>query len=167
MIRIDTDTPSYSQPRPPTAGAVGVVATLTSKRNSAHGLGPSLLDPIGRGRRLVVPFAGLRPIPRRGDVANRNGDDPAGVPGRERVIRQVLAESGDRVLVPLVVIGPDVDITRRGIHAEALELADDRLVLRPAAGELVGTLDGGLEHVQRHIGAFRLEVRVFVPALVV
>src|SRR6516165_6600463 len=169
MIRIVTDTPSYSQPRPPKTGAADVVATLTRiKRDSARRrLGPSLLDPVGRGGRLVVPFAGLGPIRRRGDVANRNGDDPVGVPGRERVIRQVLAESGHRVLIALVIVGPDVDVARRSIHAEAFELADDRLVLRPAAGELVGALDGGLEHVERDIGAFRLEVRIFVPTLVV
>src|SRR5262249_50187413 len=168
MTRIVTDAPSYSQPRPPRTGAADVVATLTRiKRNSARRLGPSLLDPVGGSGRLVVPFAGLGPIPWRGDVANGNSDDPVGVPGRERVIRQVFAEPGHRVLIALVVVGPDVDVARGRIHAEAFELADDRLVLRPAAGELVGALDGGLEHVQRHIRAFRLEVRIFVPTLVV
>src|SRR5262245_47485775 len=135
MIRIVTDTSSYSQPRPPKTGAADVVATLTRiKRDSARRLGPSLLDPVGRGGRLVVPFAGLGPIRRRGDVANRNGDDPVGVPGRERVIRQVLAESGHRVLIALVIVGPDVDVDRRSIHAEAFWLADDRIVFGAAAG---------------------------------
>src|SRR5437667_42039 len=72
----------------------------------------------------------------------------------------------DRARVGLVV-GPHVAIARWGIHAEALELADDRLVLGPAAGQLVGPVDGGLQQIQRHIGAFRLEVRILVPAFVV
>src|SRR6266446_6690721 len=34
MMRIVTDTPSYSQPRPPRTGAADVVATLTGIRKS-------------------------------------------------------------------------------------------------------------------------------------
>src|SRR5499427_35196 len=158
---------SYRWPRPPMAGAVVIVAMLASERSLTGCLGPSLLDPVGGGGRLVVPFAGLRPIPRRRDVADRNGNDPVGIPARERIVGEVLAESGHRVLIALVVVGTDVDVARRRIHAEAFELADDCLVLRPAGGELVGALDGGLEHVERDIRAFRLEVRIFVPPLVV
>src|SRR5713226_8766190 len=80
---------------------------------STHGLRPGLLDPVGRCGRLVVALAGLRPVRRRRDVADRNGDDPVGVPGRERIFRIVLAEPGDRVLVALVIVGPDVEIARR------------------------------------------------------
>jgi hypothetical protein len=43
------------------------------------------------------------------------------------MLRKVLADPGDRVLVGLMV-GPHIEIARRGIHPEALELTDDRLV---------------------------------------
>src|SRR5262249_38936532 len=123
MISIDTDTPSCgprpdvrattrvsaphgygsrgspkNQPRPLRAGAVDHCRERRSRTGSAHGLWPSLLDPVGGRRRLVVAVAGLGPVRRRGDVADRNGDDPVRVPGRERILRIVLAEPGDRVL---------------------------------------------------------------------
>src|SRR5262249_24343001 len=40
-------------------------------------------------------------------------------------------------------------------------------VVGPAASKFVCPLDGGLHHVHGHIGPFRLEVRVFLPPLVV
>jgi len=132
---------------------------LVIKRNN--------LPPVGRSGRLVVAMAGLGPIPRRRDVADRDRDDPIGIPGHERILRIALAEPGDRVLVALVIVGPDVEITRRGVEPEALELADDRLVVRPAAGQLGGPFDGGLQHVQRDVRAFGLEVRILAVALVI
>ena len=61
----------------------------------------------------------------------------------------VLAEAGHRVLVALVIVGPDVDVARRRIDTHAFELADDRFIIGPAAGQLVGLLDRDLEHVER------------------
>src|SRR5712691_10881308 len=137
MISIDTDTASSSyrhrpddpgdhqgdlpamatsqglppEPTAPAESGRGNYCLRCRKRDgSAHGLRPGLLDPVGRRGRLVVALAGLRPVCRRRDVADRNGDDPVGVPGRERVFRIVLAEPGDRVLVALVVVRPDVEI---------------------------------------------------------
>src|SRR5713226_496841 len=147
-------------------GAAVSPAAATAEVDSADGLGPGGLDPVRRGGRFVVARARLRPAERSGDVPDGNGDDAVGIPARELVLWKVLAEPGDRVLVGLVV-GPHVEVARRGIHAEPLELADDRLVLGPPAGQLVGPLDGGLQQVERHIRPFRLEVRVFFPALVV
>ena len=46
---------------------------------------PGFLDPIRRRSQLVVGRAGLRPVRRRADVADRNGDDPVGVEDRERI----------------------------------------------------------------------------------
>src|SRR5438270_1497772 len=138
---------------------------MTVRTWSADGFGPGLLDPIRRRGRFIVALAWLWPIGRCGDVADRNGDYAIRIPAHERIFRVVLAEPGDRVLIALVIVGTNIEIARGRIHAEPFELADDRLVLRPSAGVLVGALDGGLEHVQGHIGAFRLEVRVFVPAL--
>src|SRR5262245_26491713 len=100
-------------------------------------LRPRGLDPVRRRRRLVMAMARLRPIRRCGDVADRDCDDPVGIPDRERIVRQALAEAGDSVLVALVVVWPDVDIARRRIHAQAFELADDRFLLGPAADQLV------------------------------
>src|SRR6478672_8921997 len=136
MIRIDTEALfPLLEVAAPAEGGRGHCRIVASERRLARRLGPSLLDPVGGSSRLVVPFAGLRPIRRRGDVADRNGNDPVGIPARERIVGQVLAESGHRVLIALVVVGTDVEVARRGIHAEAFELADDRLVLWPAAGE--------------------------------
>src|SRR5215510_4772808 len=162
MISIDTDQPldatSAAAPRQsgqePQCSASGTVATLATKTNrarkmrarlpsitisgrSAHCLRPSLLDPVGRRGRLVMAMARLRPIGRSGDVTNRDGDDPILIPGHERIFRIVLGEPGDRVLVTLVVVRPDVQITRRCIEPETLELADDHLVIGPTADQLV------------------------------
>src|SRR6266478_8670439 len=145
--------------RPFCEGATGFKAP-----SSPDYLGPGGLDPVRCRGRLVVGRAGLRPAERCGDVPDRNGDDPARIPARELILGKVLAEPGDRVLVGLVV-GPHVEIARWRIDAEALELADDRFVVGPAAGQLVGPLDGGFQQVERHIFTLRLEVGVLVPAL--
>src|SRR5262247_2187071 len=68
-------------------------------------LRPGLVDP-GEGRRRLT----LRPAGRRRDAADRDHDDAVGVEDRERVLRHVLAEADDGVLVPLMVVGPDVDV---------------------------------------------------------
>src|SRR3954468_18189320 len=93
------------------------------KRDLADRLRPGGLDPVGGRRRLVVAVAGLRPIGRRRDVADRDGDDAGRVPNREGILRHVLAEAGDRVLVALVIVRPDIDVAGRRIVAEAFELA--------------------------------------------
>src|SRR5260370_32155628 len=141
------------------------VLAATAKRGGLAGLGPSGIEPVGGCGRFVMAVARLRPIWRRCDVADRNGDDPVWIPNREWIIRQVLAEPGDGVLVALVIVRPDVEIAGWRIHAEAFELADDGLLFGPSADELVCPLDGHLEHIQRYIGAFRLEVRIFFPAI--
>src|SRR5882762_10133887 len=129
----------------------------TWPRSGLLHLRPGLIDPgIGRGR-----FS-LGPAGRRRDVADGDGDDPVRIQDRERILRHVLAEAGDRVLVPLVVVGTDVDVASRPGDHHALELADDGLVIRPAAHQLVGLLDGGLERVGGGVCALGLEVRVLV-----
>src|SRR3954471_3831880 len=118
---------------------------------------PGLVDPGRRRARLA-----LRPSRGRGDVADGDGDDARRIEDGERVLGDVLAESGDRVLVSLVVVRTDVHVAARtGIH-HPLDLADERVVVGPAASELVRLLDGRLEHVRRGVGAFGLEVRVLV-----
>src|ERR1700746_7298 len=126
------------QPSRPFTRARGDFTEVTSS-SSPDRLRPGGLDPVRRRGRLVVGRAGLRPAERCGDVPDRNGDDPGRIPARELIIGKVLAEPGDRVLVGLVV-GPHVEIARWRIYAEALELANDRFVLGPAAGQLVGPL---------------------------
>src|SRR6266446_5308475 len=159
---------SSSPIKPPAPGRPGAgVSSAYARRLGSHGcLRPGGLDPVRSRGRLVVGSARLWPAERRRDVADRNRDDPVRIPGGELVLRQVLAEPGHRVLVGLVV-GPHVEIARRGIHAESLELADDRLVLGPPAGKLVRSLYRRFKEVERHIRPFRLEVRVLLPALVV
>src|SRR6185312_9766639 len=93
---------SKNQPRPPGAGAVVIVTMSRATAGSGLRLRPGLLDPVGRGGRLVVAVAGLGPMGRRRDVADGDRDDPIRVPDRERIFRNVLAEAGDRVLVALV-----------------------------------------------------------------
>src|SRR4030081_2344376 len=67
---------------------------------------PGLIDPgIGRGRLAFRPAGGRR------DVPDGDGDDPGRIEDRERVFGNVLAETRDRVLVPLVVVRPDVDVS--------------------------------------------------------
>src|SRR5207249_280434 len=66
---------------------------------------PGLVDPGVRRGRLA-----LGPTWRRRDVSNRDGDDTVRVEDRERVLRHVLAEADDRLLVALVVVRPDVDV---------------------------------------------------------
>src|SRR6266568_9157014 len=46
-------------------------------------LRPGRLDPIRRRGRFVMAGAGFRPTHRRGDVADRNGDDAIRIPRRE------------------------------------------------------------------------------------
>ncbi|HXD97471.1 MAG TPA: hypothetical protein VN646_13055 [Candidatus Acidoferrum sp.] len=66
-----------------------------------------------------------------------------------------------------MVVGPDVHVARRAGQHHALEHRDDGVIVRPAADQPVGLLDGGLEHVGRRVRALGLEVRVLVEALVV
>src|SRR5688572_11843615 len=124
-------------------------------------LRPGLVDPGVRRRRLALGPAG-----RRRDAADRDGDDPRGIEDRERILRRVLAEADDRVLVALVIVRTDVDVAGGTGHHQAFEHRNDRVILRPAADELVGLVDGGLEHVRGRVPALRLEVRILVEALV-
>ena len=109
----------------------------------------------------------LGPVGWRGDVPDGNGDDGIGIPDREVILGKVLAHPDHRILVSLVVVRPDVDVAGRRIQSQALQLADDRVVVRPAADKLVGALDGVLEQVERRVAAVRLEARILVPALVI
>jgi len=67
------------------------------------------------------------------DVADRNRDDPVGIEDLERVVRRVHAESGHGVLVALVVVRPDVQITRRPGDGRPFQKADEGLVVGPPA----------------------------------
>src|SRR5258707_15735366 len=97
----------------PSAG----VSSAYASRTGSHGcLGAGGLDPVRRRGRLVVRRARLWPAERRRYVADRYGDDPVRIPAGELVLWKVLAEPGDCVLIGLVV-GPHVEIARRGIHA--------------------------------------------------
>src|SRR5437016_11149017 len=103
---------------------------------------PGLIDPgIRRGRLTLRPPRGRR------DVPDGDGDDPVRIEDGERILRHLLAEAGDSVLVSLVVVRADVDVPAWPRIHHALDLADDGVVVRPAAHQLVGLLDGGLEHV--------------------
>src|SRR6516225_7968091 len=73
------------------------------RRCLARRFRPGGLDPVRRGGRLVVTVARLRPVRRRGDVADRDGDDPIGIPNRELILRQVLGKTSHGILVALVV----------------------------------------------------------------
>src|SRR6516225_4705372 len=131
---------------------------LPRRGSCLHG-GPGLIDPrVGRGR---VAFG---PPGRRGDVADRDRYDAVRVKDRERVFGYVLAETDHRVLVALVVVGPDVDVAGRSRIAQAFELTDDRIVVRPAAHQTVGFLNRGLEQVSGRVGAFGLKVWILLPA---
>src|SRR5258708_12164245 len=123
---------------------------------------PSLIDTRRRRCRLA-----LRPARRRVDVPDRYGDDPIRIEDRERVLGHVLAEAGDRVLVALVVVGADVDVSARTGDHHALDLTDDRVLVRPAAAQLVRLLDGRFQDIGRSVGAFRLEVGILVELRVV
>src|SRR5215813_13945643 len=90
-------------------------------------LRPSLLDPIVSRRWIVMSVAGLGPVRRRRDVANRNSDHPCRVEDLERIGIHVLAEPGDGVVIALVVIGADVEIPARGLKIHTFQLADDHL----------------------------------------
>src|SRR5258705_8662416 len=105
---------------------------LASERSLARRLGPSLLDPVGGSGRFVVALAGLRPARRRRDIADWDRDDPVGIPSRKLVLGKILAKPDHRVLVPLMVVRPDVEVTRRRVVSHSFELADDHLVVRPA-----------------------------------
>src|SRR2546428_1194109 len=93
---------------------------------------PGLVDPGVRRRGLAFGPAG-----RGRDAPDRDRDDAARIQDRERILRHVLAEADERVLVPLVVVGTDVDVAGGAGHHPALEHRDDRVVLGPAADELV------------------------------
>src|SRR3954468_20614880 len=85
--------------------ASGCSSSLEMRRLRLLYRRPGLIDPgIGRGR------LALGPARRRRDVPDRDGDDPGRVEDRERVLRHVLAEARDRVLVALVVVRADVDV---------------------------------------------------------
>src|SRR6266446_5455276 len=114
---------------------------------------PRLVDPC-IGRRGVP----LRPTWGRSDISDWNGDHPSWIENREWVFGNVLGEASNRVLVPLMIVGANVDVASRPRQHHALELADDHFVIGPAASQFVGLFDGGLDHVHPGIGTFRLEV---------
>src|SRR5216683_5770253 len=60
-----------------------MVHRLIGKRDLCGRFGPGRLDPIRRRSRLVMGRTGFRPAHRRGDVADRNGDDAVRIPRRE------------------------------------------------------------------------------------
>src|SRR5262245_40723783 len=70
-------------------------------------------------------------------------------------------------MVTLMVVRTDIEIAGRGLVVHTFELADDHILGRPAADQLVSLLDRCPIHVQRMIRAVSLEVGIFVPALVV
>src|SRR6202158_2185243 len=87
---------------------------------------PGLIDP-GISRRGIT----LRPVRRRRDVPDRNGDDPVRIENREWILGDVLCETGDRVFVTLMVVRAGVDVPAGARNHRALEHRDDRLVVRP------------------------------------
>src|SRR5260370_28213334 len=138
-----------------------------SRLVSSGDLRPSSCEPIISGRRIVVTIARLRPVRRRRDISDRNCDHPIWIQDLERVFGHVLAEARHRVLVALVIIRTDIEITGRRLEIHAFKLADDRISLRPAPCKLVRLLDRRLVHMERVIRTIRLEVRILVPALLV
>src|SRR5262245_32854088 len=88
-----------------TDGRRGPDSRPAPSRTSGLQRRPGLVDPGVRRRRLP-----LRPAGRRGDRADRDRDDPRGIENRERIFIRVLAESDERVLVALMVVGADVDV---------------------------------------------------------
>src|SRR6516225_10271938 len=128
-------------------------------RGSCSDGGPSLIDPrVGRG------WVALGPSGRCRDVADRNRNDAVGVENRERIFTYVLAKADHGVLVALVIVRPDVDVAAWSRIAQALELTDDRIVVRPAAHQAVGLLDRCLQHVGGRVGAFGLKIWLLLPA---
>src|SRR2546422_6055414 len=125
-------------------------------------LWPGLLDPGVRGRGFPLGQSGWRR-----DVANRDRDHPAGIQDQERKVLFVVREPGDRILVCLVVIGADLNVSGRRLPGEAFQFVNDRVIVRPPAGQPVGAFDSQTKHLQRRVRALRLEVRVFLPAIVV
>src|SRR2546430_12594690 len=96
-----------------------------------------------------MSLAGLRPVGRRGDAADRDRDDARRIPDRKIVSGQVLAQTRHRVLVTLVIVGAEIEIARRSIDSRSLEHRDDRLVVGPAADELVRLFHRLLEEIER------------------
>src|SRR5256886_10194385 len=72
-----------------------------------------------------------------------------------------------RSLVTLVIVGAEIEIARRSIDSRSLEHRDDRLVVGPAADELVRLFHRLLVEIERGVGAVGLEARILLPALVV
>jgi hypothetical protein len=70
-----------------------------------------------------MTMSGLRPIRGRRDIAHGDGDNAVEVPANERIVRVILAEPGDRVLVALVIIRANVEVAGRRIHSEPLQFA--------------------------------------------
>ena len=89
------------------AGEAGLPSSPAPDLCSGLDGGPGLVDPGIRRRRLALGPAG-----RRRDIADRDRDDPVRIQDLERIVRRVDAEAGHRVLVALVVVGPDVDVPR-------------------------------------------------------
>src|SRR5438034_1957518 len=85
--------------------------------------GPGLVDP-GIGPSVVT--GRRRPPRRRRDVADRDRDDPVGIEDLERVVWRVHAEPGHSILVALVVVRPDMDVTRRPGDGRPFQEADER-----------------------------------------
>jgi len=99
---------------------------------------PGRLDPIVGRRRIVVPLARLRPIGRRRDITDVLHDDSVRIPNWERIFRHVLAESDDCRFEPRVILGSNVQVSRRRRHHHALEHGNDLRGLRPSPQKLIG-----------------------------
>src|SRR5438034_11723015 len=117
---------------------------------SRTGLRPRGLDPVHGGRGIVVALARPRPARRRSHRRHGDRDDALWIPHGERIVGQVLAEADLHVLERAMVLTTDRHRSRRRGDAQALQLLDDGLVVRPAAGGRARLLDGGLERSEEH-----------------
>src|SRR5439155_18195519 len=81
---------------------------------------------------------------------------------------QILAEADLHVFVGAMIFLADRDKARRRLDAEALQLPDDGVVLRPAAARLlVRALDGGLEEIEAGVRGIGGIGRVIAPAILI